>query len=353
MRSRPLAVARWLRRLYLDVAEMRWRALASMLLAHSGASWAALAWVGETALTPPATFVYFYMTTATTVGYGDLSPESDGGRLLTAFFVYPGAIALFAASIGKAVAVVSEAWRRTMDGRGDFSKLTDATVIIGHHPTRTPRMIAEVQAGRDGDRPLVLMARQRVTLDDSRVSYIHADSLTDEAELTRAAVVRAARVIVYADDDEETLAAALAVAALNPRAHLVAFFKEQQAATLLGKHTRAECVVSPSVELVVRAVQDPGASQVMRALASATESATIYSLRLPDNVTVTFGAAFLHFRNRHGAIVVAALTGDGETPVLNPAPDFPLPGGAMIYFISDRRLPAQAVDWAALGAAQS
>ena len=71
--GRPLAAL--LRRLYLAASELHPGVLAALLLAHMTLSYAALRTAGEPDLRPPIAFIYWYATTASTVGYGDLSPR--------------------------------------------------------------------------------------------------------------------------------------------------------------------------------------------------------------------------------------------------------------------------------------
>ena len=348
MQSNKTALLRFIRKLYVDVGEMRWHVLAIATAVHATVSWKLLVLAKEDTLTEFSTFVYFYMTTSTTVGYGDLSPQTEAGRWVTIFFIMVGGIALFTSVIAKSIANISSYWRRNMDGLGNYSRLIGATVIVGYEPNRTRRMIDEVHAGSDQPEKIVLMAGQNIPDPDNRVHYVQATSLASEPDLRRAGVENAARVIVYADNDEQTLAAALAVAALNPAAHLVAYFVNAQSAQLLKKHTRAECVVSTSVELVVRAMQDPGASLVMSALSSTTENATVYSLRLPDGLKVSYLQADRYLQTTKRANLIAAKPPSEDHPTFNPGEDFVLSSGSQIYFIRDERLKESEVDWQAM-----
>lgn len=127
----PVARHLW-SRVYLAIADLSWGVLIAAALIHATLSWALFAWAGDTVLTDDlVAFAYFYVTTATTVGYGDLSPSSDGGREVALVFVLPGSIALFTAFLGKAVADLGGFWRRRMHGGGDYSGRTGHTIVVG------------------------------------------------------------------------------------------------------------------------------------------------------------------------------------------------------------------------------
>ena len=337
-------------KLYRAVAEMRWQVLVSFGGMHVVTSWLLLTMVGEVALTSPIDFVYFYQTTATTVGYGDLSPATSLGKLATIFYVQPGGIALFTTLVAKAVASTAAVWRRNMEGRGDFSKLENVTILIGYHPSRTQKMIEQIFAGGQVNGQLVLVTKKEVRISDHRVKYIVAESYASDADLMRAGIKNAQKILVYADDDDQTLAAGLAVCALNTTAHIVAYFDEQHAANLLHKHTGVECVVSPSAEMVIRALQDPGASGVIAALVSATDDATIYSLPVPDGVEVEFGKVFRYLRDRHEATLVAAKRLGEDCADLTIGDDEELQSGSLLFFIAAHRLLEADVQWSEMGA---
>ena len=64
----------------LHIRRVSWPVLLAVLLLHMLASWCLLALAGEDKLSDWHAFLYFYVTTATTIGYGDLSPGSTAGR---------------------------------------------------------------------------------------------------------------------------------------------------------------------------------------------------------------------------------------------------------------------------------
>ncbi len=300
-----------LRRLYLAASELHPGILAALLAAHMAASYAALRWAGEGELRAAVAFTYWYATTASTVGYGDLSPKGDAGRLVAAFWVMPGGIALFTTAIARAFAGLSQRWRRRRMGLGDYSAMQGHVVLIGHEPSRTARMVAELAA--DGRRDLVLVATEDLPGDDPAYRFVRATSLTAPADLTRAGVAAAARIVVFAPSDAETLAATLAVTALNRHAHVVCFLRDGDTARLLHAHCPGvEVVLTPTVELVVKALSDPGSSRLLAQLASHTDSgATLYALAADRDGAFDVVAGRLRER---GGILVASCGADETTP---------------------------------------
>lgn len=268
-----------LRRLYLAASELHWSVLMLIVLSHMIISYMLMSLAGETDLTQPVAYIYWYATTALTVGYGDLSPKSDAGRLAAAFFVMPGAIACFTAAIAKSLDGVATMWRQKRIGLGDFSDMKNAILLVGYDAERTPRMIDEIVADTGGACQIILYTRQQIDNLDSRYRYVHTNSLSSQPDLIRAGVKEAARIVIFTQGDDEAIASALAVTALNRTAHIVAYFRDRSNAELLQTHCpTVETVLTPSVELVAKALSDPGSSQLITELASHTdEGATLYS----------------------------------------------------------------------------
>jgi voltage-gated potassium channel len=304
----------WLLKLYHSITDLKWWVLAAFLVAHMVAVWLLMHFVGEEPeFERLPTFIYWYATTASTIGYGDVSPKTDVGRLINAFFVYPGAIAIFTAIITKAIATGAERVRRARIGMGDFRKLTNAIVLIGYDPERTPRMIDELCADAEPDQEIVLLTRKEFENTDTRIRYVRARNLTSQADLERAGVPNAARVIIFAGTDNDTLAAGLAIADLNRNGHIVCYFEDEETARLLSSHcANVETVLAPAVELVVRAVKDPGSSQLLSDLVSHTDAGmTLFSMRWAASAPIGFAALAERMRG-HGAVLVSYRNEDGR-----------------------------------------
>lgn len=322
-----------LRRLYLAASELHPGVLLALLLGHMAASYGLLALAGEADLRPAVSFIYWYATTASTVGYGDLSPKSDAGRLLAAFWVMPGGIALFTTAIARAFSGLSQRWRRRRMGLGDYSAMEGHVVLVGHDPARTPRMVAELAA--DGRRDVVLVATDELPGDDPAFRYVRAASLMAPEDLQRAGVGAAARIVVFAASDAETLAATLAVTALNEQAHVVCFLRDGDTARLLHAHCPAvEVVVTPTVELVVKALSDPGSSRLLAQLSSHTDAgATLYALQADRSGGFDEVAADLKGR---GAVLVASCSASESMPLFDL--DRRIAPGDRLFYIAMERL---------------
>ena len=331
----------FLRRFLNAAVDARWWVLGVLLLVHVGVSWAGLRALGEADLTASG-FGYYYLTTVTTVGYGDLSPATPAGRWFAALWLMVGGIALFTTVLGKAIASVSGAWRSRMEGGGDYSRLTGATVAIGYEAGRTERLIAELQAddGRAGgtdEAEIVVVATEAPRLPEG-VRLVRTDRLSDVEALCRAGIERAGRVVIHAEDDDATLAACLGAAAAAGSAHIVAYFDDEDTAALARHHCpQVETVTSAAEELLVRAAADPGASAVLTSLVSATSTeGALYSARGADlGAPTTAGALAERLRNQRASLLALA---SGGAPALCFGPDDPVTPEHTVFYVAKGRV---------------
>ncbi len=340
-----LKLARLFDRAFHAMADLHWTLLFVLITVHALSTWGLIALAGEIKLGAPATFFYWYATTAYTVGYGDLSPQTDAGRLITALWVFPGAIAAFTTIVAKVLGAIGDVWRLRRSGKGDYSTMTDAIVLIGYHPARTAKMIDELFADLAPDQTLALLTRQVLPDPDSRIRYIQTESLTSTAALTRAGVPRASRIVVYTDSDSDTLAATLAATAIAPpSAHVVCYFEDEDHARLLDQHCpEVEVVLASGPEMVARACKDPGASQVISALTShLDQDATLFSLSWPDTTARTFGALARALLER-SATLLAIQAGSATSPTFNPSADRPILPGDRLFYVAAKRVDAAAL----------
>lgn len=346
----PFVVNVW-QRTYVAIATLSWTVLAICFLFHALLSYLLFHWTGEAKLTSSViTFAYFYMTTATTVGYGDLSPGSEAGRLANVLIVLPGSISLFTVFLGKAVTSISGFWRRRLQGLGDFSERTGHTLVVGWQGTRSRRLIEGLLHDQHGA-GTVLLARgitENPMPDD--IDFVVAEQLSDLASYGRAGAAGAQTLIIRGADDDETLAATLAARAAAPAAHIVAHFQEEGAAQLVRhQFPTIEVITSIAAGLLVRSARDPGASQLAALMFASNSVDTAFSMKVPSGAgPLRYVDVLLALKQRHGLTLIG-LCRDGASKVdLNCPVDCEVGAGDTLFYIADHRVTAGDVAWATL-----
>lgn len=322
------------------------RGLLVFLLLHYWVSWWVLALLDEDKITTFPVWTYFYITTATTIGYGDFSPSTELGRWFTALWLMPGGVCIFAALIGKATQSIAERWKRGMLGKDQFYELADHTLIIGWHGELTERMINLLQEDESTkDRPIILCANQEIENPlPKRVHFVRGESFTHAELLNRAGVKGADRILIYAHNDEQALATAMAVLSLNPTGHIVVHFQEEGNARILRHYApHVEITCSLSMELMVRAAQDPGSSWITQELLSVLSGPTQYSVL--NLATIEYGKLFVSAKEKLGVTLIGFGI-NSQPPVLNPNNQELIPAQATLYYIGSQRFNSS--EWSIL-----
>ncbi|RZU31136.1 potassium channel family protein [Blastococcus saxobsidens] len=304
-------------------------------------------WLAMTLVEPPGsdivapgTYWWYFLVTAATVGYGDVFPESLGGRIVGAYVIIGGIVTLTLLFTRLSDALQSVRGRRL---RGVVPlELTDHVVLLGYWPGRTERIVAELTA--EGRAEVALCAWDDVAEnpmpDRPAVHFVRGD-LTGEDVMQRACVPAARTVVIDARDDNETLAVAVAVDHAHPGVHLVAALRD------LGRRDTLR-YVSPSVQavqwhmpfLLTEEATDPGITQVYADLMSSHGHGNTYSSTVPAGFPHrTFGDCQVWFGRTFGATVLAVRGPDGLR--VSPAWDTPVPEGATLYYVAGQRIPAE------------
>ena len=329
-------------RLYQHVIELKLWLLMTLICAYLFISWALFWLAGEGGLTNnPLTFIYFAATTASTVGYGDLSPETEAGRMVAAFWFFPGALLIFSAVLGRLTGVLVEGVRRMADGNGNYERVQNATVIVGYHRDKTPLMVENLIAGQDGDDKIILLASSKNVEVPEGVRLIRAERLDALQSLRRAAIPCAQKVLVYAGTDAETFNTCLAIRELNENVHIAAYFEDRDTARRAGKLAGIEPVVSNACESLVRAAQDPGAGQILMALSTAGLGATVYSAIVEAGSTTDTTDLEKALSGADGTLIAVSQP-DNDDFLFRPFPQT-LKSGGSIYYLASKRLSANQI----------
>lgn len=340
-----------LKALYTHFTRVAWDALVILVMVHVLVSYAVFRVFETGEIIEPVAFWYYYVTTATTIGYGDLAPKTAAARLFTTLWVMPGGIMLFTVSIAKFVQFIADRWRKRMRGEADYSDLEHHIVILGWQGLRTRRMVEEILADTGAvKREIVVCTTKDIEnpMPDT-VKFVRDKALSEAGLHHRAGSAGADIIIVLGHDDNDTLGASLAAASVNERAHLVAYFEQQSFARLLSAHCpQAETMVSLSTEMMVRAALDPGSSRVHHELMSVLGGENHFSMRVPANSpTLRYGQLLLMLKEQHNATLIAVAddtAGGGLRP--NAAGNAEVTAGDVLYYIAARRIDPAAVKWA-------
>lgn len=319
-----------------------WRLPLAVAVAVFLTSWLAMALVepAGSGIARPADYWWYFVVTAATVGYGDVFPTSVGGRVVGAYVIVGGIVTLTLLFTRLADALQSVRGKRL---RGAVTlELDHHVVLLGYHPGRTERIVAELTV--EGRQQVALGAWDDVAENpmphEAAVHFVRGD-LTDADVLQRAGVHRARTVVIDARDDNEALAVAVAVDHANPTVHLVVAARDLRRRDQLRYVNAGVQVVQWHMPfLLTEEANDPGITAIYHELMTEGGSGNSYSVRVPADAGQTpFGEVQSRFGREFGATVLALRV--GEDLVVSPPWDRPVPAGSTLYYIARERIDAR------------
>lgn len=161
--------------------------------------------------------VYWVIVTITTVGYGDIAPETMGGRI-TFVLVAVGGIGTIAYVIEQLVSFSTKSALKKLFGSGAV-KMKRHTIIVGWN-TKAEEAIKELR--NENEEFLVVGSELNQTeLDALEIPHISGDATKSET-LNRCNIKDAKTLMIPLENDSETIMIALAARKLNPGIKIVA-----------------------------------------------------------------------------------------------------------------------------------
>lgn len=180
--------------------------------------------------------LYFAMVTMTTVGYGDITPQTPEARLFTVSIIVLG-VAVFATSLTAVIApLVSRSLQRIVNHKGQRMQRENHFVVVGNAALalNTCRELA-----RRGQPVTRVLRQEPETALPAEVDALVGDP-ADSDLLRRAGADKAQAVLAMLADDSENAFLVLAVRALGGRARTVAAVND-------AKHLERMQLVHPDV----------------------------------------------------------------------------------------------------------
>ena len=191
----------------------------------------------------------FYMTviTISTVGYGEIQPLSQAGRIFTIFLIMSG-VGSIAFAVGAFTEIVIERaanpnrWKKTMEKK--ISKLHGHVIICGHG--RVGAAAAEFLKDKGGDFVVIESSAEGIKhLTELDYHFLQGDG-TREETLMKAGIKKASALLAVLDSDPDNLFAVLTARELNPVLRIIARTEYSSSESRMLR-AGADSVISPFV----------------------------------------------------------------------------------------------------------
>ncbi|MDQ0242903.1 voltage-gated potassium channel [Bacillus fengqiuensis] len=241
--------------------------------------------------------LWWTMTTLTTVGYGDYSPKTTGGRLVGMFLFLFG-IGIIGLLISRFVDLISTYNRLKTEGKLMYKRKNHYIYIT--YSKKTKDAIEEVLAAEPLAEIVLIDTFPSVPYEHDQLFYVQGDP-SEEATLLKANILHAKRVCIFSDSsiddstlaDGKTLLIATAVESLShtyeQNIHtIVEISKESHIGKF--KHVNVDDFIlsNDSVSrLMARATLHPGTTNIFRQLLSKKYGSNIHEIKpMPEWKTI-------------------------------------------------------------------
>ena len=272
--------------------------------------------------------LWWAIVTLTTVGYGDISPESLGGRLIGVVLMFfgIGVLGLFTATIA---GVFVEKRLRKERGMGSYD--LEGHIILCEWNDRTKEILKDLRAdARAATAPIVLVADiDAKPVVDEHLYFVRGD-LTEE-HLKRAGIEKAATVVIVGDRslasgarDAKAVLSVLTVESLNPDIYSIVELASEENVRHCERAHADEIIVGAefSSRVISTATLDHGISTVLRELLSAQVGHDLITVPVPEELGGRhFFDVFCDLKRGHGMIALAILRHGGGAVETNPESD--------------------------------
>ena len=285
--------------------------------------------------------VWWAIVTLTTVGFGDISPTSLGGRLIGVVLMFfgIGVLGMFTATIA---GVFVEKRLRKERGMGSYD--LEGHIILCEWNDRTKEVLKDLRADRRAaSAPIVLLA----DIDEKPVAdeylFFVRGGLSEET-LKRAGIEKAATVVMVGDRsldhgarDAKAVLSVLTVESLNPGVYSIVELASEDNVSHCERAGADEIIVGAefSSRVISTATLDHGISAVLRELLSAQAGHDLITIQVPAEFAGrTFLDLFSSLKREQGMIALAILQHGSGKVVTNPDADLVVDSHARLVVVS-------------------
>jgi voltage-gated potassium channel len=288
--------------------------------------------------------MWWSLVTVTTVGYGDITPQTWGGKVLGAVLMLFGIgfIALFTGTIAGAIVE-----GKSKTERGLKAVNVKAHICLCGWSHEALEIIEEFRADlKTKHKPIVLVANlPECPVQDDNIFFVRGD-VTPEI-LKMANIEEAEVAIVLGDEgieaysrDARAILNVLTIKTINPELYVCIEIADRANYDHCLRAKADEIVVSGELcsSLLVQAAVDHGMTRVISELVSNRYGSELYRMKAPASIIGhTYVDALARLKEEFNVTLVAVGSPKGEDFEINPPADYPIREGETLVVVGEDR----------------
>lgn len=191
---------------------------------------------------------YYAVVSLSTTGYGDITPVTQGARLVNVLFITPARVLFLIILVGTTLEVLTDQYRKGLRVSRWRRKLKDHVIICGYGTKGRAAVAALIETGYDKSRIVIVENKETGVRQAAASGFVVIEGdATRSAVLNDADVKNAKSVIIATDRDEASVLITLTVRQLTAgQVRIIAAVREQENAALLKQSGAHHVIVSSS-----------------------------------------------------------------------------------------------------------
>ena len=287
--------------------------------------------------------LWWAVVTSTTVGYGDISPATFGGRMVGVLLMLSGI-----GFLGILTATVAGIF---VENRIMISKGLKEVEVSGHYlicgwSFEGSKVVDEFRADeKSKDAPIVILANlPERPIEGEGIHFVRGR--VDRENLEKANAGKARAALLINDDrfapevrDAKVIMDTLTIKNLYPELYVCVELLDQKNVEHCRLAKADEIVITGqlSTNLLVQGVLDPGITKVLDELTSNQYGNELYLVKSSESLTgMSFLDALTTLKSKYGALLLGLAPKQGEI-ITNPAADQAIGPDDRLLVIADKR----------------
>ncbi|BCJ43055.1 NAD-binding protein of Kef-type K+ transporter [Actinoplanes ianthinogenes] len=191
---------------------------------------------------------YYAVVSLSTTGYGDITPATQGARLINVLFITPARVLFLIILVGTTLEVLTDQYRKGLRVARWRRKLKDHVIICGYGTKGRAAVDALLETGYDKSRIVIVENREPAVRQAAANGFaVIEGNATRSSVLLDADVKNCKSVIIATDQDEASVLITLTVRQLTAgQVRIIAAVREQENAALLKQSGAHHVIVSSS-----------------------------------------------------------------------------------------------------------